>query len=73
MERAEVLLLREEERGKDVRPSIAERYLSRAEYLQKAGAAADKLIEGRYLLPQDRAWAIDRAAHLWDAVMGAAQ
>ena len=62
-----------EERGKDVRPSIAERYMSRAEYLQKAGTAADKLIEGRYLLPQDRAWTIDRAARLWDVVMGAAQ
>ena len=56
------------ERTKDPRPSIAERYPSREDYLKRVEAAADDLIARRFLLPQDRSYAIDRAARLWDAL-----
>jgi Alpha/beta hydrolase domain len=48
---------------------IAKRYPSREDYMKRVGAAADDLVKGRYLLPQDRAWAVERAAKLWDAIV----
>jgi hypothetical protein len=56
------------ERAKDPRPSVAERYATRAEYLKRVEAAADDLIARRFVLPQDRAMVIDRAGRLWDAL-----
>ena len=52
----------------DPRPSIAERYPSREEYLKRVDAAADDLIGRRFLLPQDRDFVVQRAAQLWDAL-----
>jgi hypothetical protein len=52
----------------DPRLSIAERYPSREEYVKRATAAADHLVQKHFLLPQDRDLAIDRAARLWDAL-----
>jgi len=58
----------ERERTKDPRISIAERYAGREQYLKRVEAAADDLVARRFLLPQDRAYAVDRAARLWDAL-----
>ena len=55
-------------RTHDPRPSIAERYTSREEYLKRAGEAADQLVAKRLVLPRDRALVIERAAKLWDAL-----
>ena len=54
--------------ARDPRPSIAERYTGREDYLRRANAAAQALIEKRFLLPQDRDFAVDKAAKLWDAL-----
>src|SRR4051812_1799430 len=55
-------------RAHDTRLSIAERYPTRDEYLKRVNAAADDLIKQRFLLPQDRDWAAENAAKLWDAI-----
>ncbi len=52
----------------DPRPSIAERYAGREDYLKRVHAAAEDLIERRFVLPQDRDFIVERAARLWDAV-----
>ena len=52
----------------DPRPSIAERYASREDYLKRVHAAAEDLIQRRFVLPQDRDYIVERAARLWDAV-----
>ena len=57
------------ERSKDARLSVTERYASREEYVKRVEAAADELTGQRFLLPQDRAAVVDRAARLWDALM----
>ncbi len=51
------------------REKILQRYGSREEYLKRAGAAADRLIEDRFVLPQDRGYVLERAARLWDALV----
>ncbi len=56
------------EAARDPRPSIAERYTSREQYLQRVNAAADELIRRRFVLPQDRDFVVQRAARLWDAL-----
>jgi len=58
-----------ERAANDSRPSIAERYPTRGDYMKKATAAADDLVKQRYLLPQDRDWAVERAGKLWDAIV----
>ncbi len=50
------------------RPSIAERYAGREQYLERVKAAADTLIRERFVLPQDRDFVVERAARLWDAL-----
>ena len=55
-------------RAHDPRLSIAERYPSREEYLKRVNAAADDLVQRRFLLPQDREWTVARAAKLWDTL-----
>ena len=59
----------ERERTGDPRPSVEERYANREEYVKRVSAAADELTLRRFLLPEDRAAAVERAAQLWDAVM----
>jgi hypothetical protein len=50
----------------DARKSIAERYATRDEYLAKFAAATDELIRQRWILLEDRAELLDRAAQEWD-------
>lgn len=57
----------------DPRPSIEERYASRNEYLEKAGAWARTLADRGYLLDRDVAATVERAAAEWDWVRGARQ
>jgi hypothetical protein len=52
----------------DPRPSIAERYAGRDDYLKRVEAAADELIRRRFVMAQDRDFVIERAANLWDAL-----
>jgi hypothetical protein len=52
----------------DPRLSIAERYASREEYLQRVNTAADELIRRRFVMRQDRAFVVERAAQLWEAL-----
>ncbi len=59
---------KDREQFKDPRLSIAERYASREEYIKRATAAADDLVRRRFLLPEDRDRAVDRAARLYDAL-----
>jgi hypothetical protein len=50
----------------DPRLSIAERYASRDEYLQRVRGAAEALVEGRYLLAADVERIVERAGAHWD-------
>jgi hypothetical protein len=58
----------EEERKKsgDPRKSIAERYADRATYLEKFTHATDKLIQQRWILPEDRELLLKRGGEEWD-------
>jgi hypothetical protein len=58
------------ETANDPRPSIAERYAGREEYLGKVGEAGLKLIKGGYLLDQDLPEIILHAGRHWDYLMG---
>lgn len=49
----------------DPRPSIEERYGSAAAYQQQVKAAAERLVQGRYLLSQDAPRVIERATTAW--------
>lgn len=51
----------------DPRPSIAERYPSRQNYLERVRAVAESLVSERYLLDQDVERCVAQAAKLWDA------
>ncbi|MBM3217397.1 MAG: hypothetical protein FJZ38_01725 [Candidatus Rokubacteria bacterium] len=57
-----------EERGRtgDPRPSIAERYGSRDDYLARVRAAAQSLVEARHMLAEDVDAVVQRAARRWD-------
>lgn len=55
----------------DPRPSIAERYPSRAAYLERVRAAADRLVAQRYLLAEDLPTLLDRAARHYDLLTAA--
>jgi hypothetical protein len=59
-----------EERKKsgDPRPSIAERYASREEYMSKFEQAAKKLIEQRFLLQEDLPAILERGKMEWKAI-----
>jgi hypothetical protein len=52
----------------DPRLSIAERYASREEYLQRVNTAADDLSRRRFVMAQDRDFVVEKAARLWDAL-----
>jgi hypothetical protein len=58
----------ERARTHDPRRSIAERYKSREEYVKLAQQVADRLVQQRFVLPQDREFVVERAAELWDAL-----
>jgi Alpha/beta hydrolase domain len=53
-------------RSGDPRPSIEERYASRAEYLERVRAAALDLVAERYLLEEDVELSVILAARTWD-------
>jgi len=54
------------ERAGDPRPSIAERYPSRAAYLDAVRAAARALVSARHLLDEDVGSIVERAGRQWD-------
>jgi len=57
----------ERERAGDPRPSIAERYHSREDYLDRVRQAAGALAAARYLLDEDVETSLTFAARMWDA------
>jgi hypothetical protein len=58
----------EREARNDPRPSIAERYRSREDYLAKLRAAAEALVTQRYLLAEDVENVVERGAAQWQFV-----
>ncbi|MDE3201333.1 MAG: hypothetical protein KGN79_10485 [Acidobacteriota bacterium] len=58
----------ERERSGDPRLSIAERYNSRTEYLEKFDAAVDALVKERWILPEDKAALEQRGQQEWDVL-----
>ncbi len=50
----------------DPRPSIAERYPSRADYLRCVREAAEALVAARHALAEDVEAMVERAAQQWD-------
>jgi hypothetical protein len=57
----------ERERSGDPRPSIAERYRSREDYLARVREAALALVAARYMLEEDVELSLTFAARMWDA------
>ena len=57
------------EAASDPRPSIAERYASRDAYLAEVRAAAQRLVEARYLLAGDVGLCVALAGERYDAVV----
>jgi hypothetical protein len=55
------------ERNHDPRESIAERYATREDYMQRYTQALDELIKQHWILPEDRAPLLQRGAQEWDA------
>jgi hypothetical protein len=58
----------ERQRGGDPRPSVEERYRSRAEYLGRVAEELLPLVRGGYLLAEDVAALLSRAREHWDDV-----
>jgi Alpha/beta hydrolase domain len=58
------------ERSGDPRPSVAERYASREQYMEKFSASAQKLIHERFLLAEDLPVVVARGQREWEEVMG---
>jgi len=57
-----------EQRG-DPRPSVAERYSGREEYVRRVGDSARRLIERGYLLERDLPAILQLSSADWDYVM----
>lgn len=57
----------ERARNGDVRPSIAERYNGRDDYLERYRKAADELVREHWLLPEDIPAVMERGAKEWDS------
>jgi Alpha/beta hydrolase domain len=55
----------------DPRPSIEERYGSRAAYLARAREAAVRLVGARHMLAEDVDAVVARAGQLWDFIVRA--
>ena len=58
----------ERERTGDPRPSLAERYGSRAAYLDRVAAVAGEAVARRHLLAEDIPAVVARAGALWDLI-----
>jgi Alpha/beta hydrolase domain len=56
----------ERRKNRDPRPSVAERYASREQYLEKFEAAALDLVKARWLLAEDVPALMERAAEEWN-------
>jgi hypothetical protein len=56
----------EREKSNDPRPSVEERYTSRADYLKRVELSAKNLVAGGYLLEQDVPKLVERSAAEWD-------
>jgi hypothetical protein len=56
----------ERERRGDPRPSLEERYGTRAAYLAAVRTAAEDLVAARHALAEDVDAMVERAAALWD-------
>ncbi len=56
----------ERERTHDPRPSIAERYRDRTDYLARFTRAVDELVRDRWILPEDRAALIAHGEQEWN-------
>lgn len=63
----------ERQQNGDPRPSLAERYASRDQYLEKFRAAAATLIQQRFLLQEDLDAVMARGQREWEEVMGKAE
>ena len=61
----------EREKAGDPRLSVEERYAGRADYQRKVEEAANRLVQGRYLLAEQVKAIVDRAGEHWDWTMGA--
>jgi hypothetical protein len=62
----------EREKNGDPRPSVAERYSGRGDYLQRIEDAARRLVDERYVLASDVGAIVERAGRHWDLLMPAA-
>jgi 1,6-anhydro-N-acetylmuramate kinase len=60
----------EREKTGDPRPSVAERYVSREQYMGKFAEAAKVLIQERFLLQEDLPAVLERGQREWDEVAG---
>lgn len=56
----------ERDRSGDPRPSVAERYPSRAAYLERVREATKQLVAARHVLAEDLEAIVERSGHLWD-------
>ncbi len=61
----------EREKSGDPRPSIAERYASRAAYLDKVRDATQKMVAARHVLAEDVDGIVERAGKRWDWIHAA--
>ena len=57
------------EKAGDPRPSVAERYNGRDDYLGRYRKAADELVRERWLLPEDVPAVMERGASEWDVAV----
>jgi len=60
----------EREQSGDPRPSVAERYVSREEYMGKFAEAAMHLIKERFLLREDLTAVLERGQREWNEIAG---
>jgi hypothetical protein len=60
----------EREKSGDPRPSVAERYGSREQYMGKFSEAAMKLIKERFLLQEDLPAVLERGQREWNEIAG---
>jgi hypothetical protein len=60
----------EREASDDPRPSLEERYPSRDAYLAQVRAAAEALVEQRYVLAEDVDVLVNEAGERYDLAMG---
>jgi hypothetical protein len=56
----------------DARLSVAERYTSRQDYLDRVKQSAEDLVRQRFMRREDMSAVLSRAAEIWDAVVGTA-